>query len=286
MTKHLTRWQVLASSNAMPAFPRVIEQILATLEDPDASLKLLAAHVEQDPVITARVLALANAAGAHTQRRAAMRDVYSATSLIGLSRLRDMAIMSGLLGFFDTFAPPDKKQTYWQHSVAVGICCAEVAAHAPAASLPQAPLIAGLLHDIGQLWLYRFEAEAYRAAWDYAQQHQVSIDVAEREQFGVDHARIGAWLVASWNLPENIYNAIAQHHAPDESQLEPLVAVVHVAEVVGNALGLVEREGNRVTTLSAPACAMLGIKWDASAQQLFGRIEARSSQARSFFSPP
>jgi HD-like signal output (HDOD) protein len=158
-----------------------------------------------------------------------------------------------------------------------------LALHTPVPVSTSSALIAGLLHDIGQIWLHSFSAEAFRTTWNQALTHNISIEEAEREHFGVDHPTIGAWLAAHWSLPENIGTAIRHHHAPDAALTEPLVPLVHVAEVLSNALDLTSREENRVTSISTAACNALGLTWDDSARSLFGRMEARSRHANAFF---
>ena len=114
---------------------------------------------------------------------------------------------------------------------------------------------------------------------------RVEIDVAERALFGVDHGTIGRWLAESWGLSEAICKAIAYHHAPDGGLPEPLVAVVHISEVLSNALGLTHERQSRVSTISGPSCTRLEMEWDANSQSLFGRIEARSRHAFNPFAP-
>jgi len=196
--------------------------------------------------------------------------------------VRQTALMASLSGFLDQVAPVTKRHYFWEHSVVVGVGCLELAPHAMQPTNVDAALIAGLLHDIGQLWLARFRGEAFRRACGDSQQSGAGIEHSERALFGVDHACIGAWLAAHWGLSEAIVRAIASHHAPDGQADEPLVAVVHVAEVLSNALDITGNAESRVTSVSAPCCAMLGLTWDDSAQQLFGRIEARSRHAMGF----
>ena len=62
-----------------------------------------------------------------------------------------------------------------------------------------------------------------------------------------------------------------------------LVALIHVAEVISDALDLAHSSDSRVTHISAPACDLLGIVWNTDVQALFGRIEARSRHANAFF---
>ena len=282
MRRMVTRDEVVAHRDALPVFPRVIEEILKTLDDPEANIHLLVTHVTRDPVLSGRIFALANAAASRTRRDSKVRDLYTATSLIGLSRLRQTVIMTSLAGFLRGSLPPGLSPGFWEHSAATGVAAQQLALHVHQPA--DAALIAGLLHDIGQLWLYRFEPENFMVAWQAARNREATIEGAERIQFGVDHSTIGAWLAECWELPPEICQAIQQHHAPPELEnMPPLVAVVHVAEVLSNALDLGEGEGSRVTYLSARACEVLGLHWDFDSEALFGRIDATSHFTTKYF---
>lgn len=281
MTKYpVTREDVLSNRDSLPAFPRVIDEILATLDDPDASMGMLVGHVERDPVLAAQILFLANVAASRTRPDACVKDLYTATSLIGLSRLRQATIVASLAGFLRRALPPGLSPGFWEHSAAAGICARQIAlqAHQPG----DKALIAGLMHDVGQLWLFRFQPDAFMEAWHEASSRENPIEVAERIRFDTDHAQIGAWLAESWSLPSAVCKAILHHHAPDEALHEPLVAVVHVAEVLSNALDLGGSDP-RVAYLSDAACEQLGLKWDESSEALFGRIDAVSHFLGAYF---
>ncbi len=283
MSQALNREQVLARSNELPVFPAVISRVLAALENPDANLGQLVAEIERDPVIAGRVISLANRAGAVSGHQAEVADVFTAISLVGLTRVRDAAILSSLAAFMAELTDPDHSAYFWKHSSAVGVCCQEIAIRAPLPMSVDAALISGLLHDVGQLWLHRFEAPAFGQCQQDAALHELAIDQVERQCFGVDHGTIGAWLGADWGLPQPILNAIAWHHAPDTASAEPLVAVVHVAEVLSHALNLAGSPHSRVSAISAPCCALLGLSWGDESQALFGCLEARSHYVASVY---
>ncbi len=279
----ITRDEVVERSSVLPGFPLVIKRILATIDDPDANTEMLAAHIQHDPVISARVLSLANKAATGTRRQVATHNIFTAASLIGMNRVREMAMFAGVAGFVDDIAPAGTATGFWQHSVAVGVCSEELALHTTTPASASAALIAGLLHDVGQLWLLRFNAERFLAAWKHALAHETGIEEAERERFGTDHSTIGAWLAEHWALPADIVAAIRCHHEPDAAVAGSLVPIVHVAEVLSNALDLAGRKENRVISISSAACRTLGLTWDDGIRALFGRIEARSSHANAFF---
>lgn len=283
MSRLITRAEVESNRDALPAFPRVISDLLATLDDPDVNLKLLVEHVSRDPVLAGRVFARANAAARQAWGKQTIQDLYAAASLIGLRGLREIVIMVSLAGFFADDTARRVAPAFWQHSVATGVCAQQLAIHA---RLPRdIGLISGLLHDVGQLWLHRFVPQAFASACEEAERQRIGIDAAERKQFGVDHACIGAWLAESWGLPASISLAIKSHHMPDEALHEPMVAVLHVAEVLSNALDLNDGESSRVTYLSSRACETLGLSWETSCNSLFGRIEAVSRHMTAYFQP-
>ncbi len=281
-SRRLSRTEVISRSDALPALPAIVSQVLATIDDDDANLALLVEHIRHDPIITARVLSLANAAAAKSRRDGPVHDIFTATSLVGTGRLRELALL-GSIGSFFGHTTRSLPSSFWRHAIAVGMCAQELSLLNGSRSNVGGALIAGLLHDVGQLWLQCFRADAFAAATAGACEHRISINDAERECFGVDHAVIGGWLARNWMLPESICRAIELHHSPDEGLAEPLIAVVHIAEVLGNALDLSEGCDNRVHSFSIAACNVLGLSWNAGVQSLFGRMEARSRHAAQCF---
>ena len=279
----ITREDVILGSNKLPSFPRFVVDILTELDDPDGSLTVLAGCVIRDPVITARVLSVANQASTNSRRMSAVNDIYTAISLIGMSQVRQITLVSCLGSFVGGVAVQGLPSTYWKHCLAVGVSCEELAQYVAAPISTDAALVAGLLHDVGQLWFYTFYADLYRQCWQQALNQAVSIEVVERAYFGVDHSTVGAWLAEHWSLPIGIIAAIRGHHVPDATGSNLLVPLVHLAEVLCNALDLGGREENRVTYVSTAACQQLDLVWDERIRPLFGRIEARSQHANAFF---
>lgn len=281
----ITRDEVVERSKALPEFPLVISRILETLDNPQANMNELVNHIKHDPVIAARILMLANAVAAKQAHSVSnICNIYSAASLIGLNQIRRIVLTDSIAGFIGKL-PPDKiPSAFYRHSVAVSVCGEELAHHTSQTELSEAALIAGLLHDVGHLWLNNFKTESFHKICERAFVQDIRIEDAEGEYFGVDHATIGFWLAEDWLLPTGIGTAIRYHHNPDSGLPVPLVALVHVAEVLGNALELAVGHKNRVFTLSARVCRMLGLTWNADARQLFGRIEARSRYANTLFS--
>jgi len=270
----LSQDEVLARSGELPAFPKVVIRLLEAIDDDSATISTLVHHVESDPVVTARVMSQANAVamGAHPGR--VITNTETAASMVGVARIREIVLAVSLAGFAHKCRV---STSYWEHSVAVGVCVQELAKHTRQ-SLDYA-FVAGLLHDIGQLWLASFYPQEYAWVRESVTAGVMPVAVVEREQFGVDHCQIGAWMVEQWELPASMAAALLYHHAPDECAGDPLVAATHVGEVLANALDLGGRPESQVVYLSQEACATVGIDWNEDLNYFFGKLEARARHA-------
>ncbi|HZX32071.1 MAG TPA: HDOD domain-containing protein, partial [Rhodocyclaceae bacterium] len=98
MPIQLTQEEIISRAELLPAFPRVVTDILATLDDENATIGMLAQHVERDPVITARMLSLANGV-ANGRQGTAVRDVATAASMVGIARLKELVVSLSLAHF-------------------------------------------------------------------------------------------------------------------------------------------------------------------------------------------
>ena len=56
----------------------------------------------------------------------------------------------------------------------------------------------------------------------------------ETEQFGTNHAEIGAALLAIWGIPPKVVNAIAYHHKPQDDAVKELSlsTILHIANAI------------------------------------------------------
>ncbi len=268
----LTPEAILATLPKLPAFPRIVTQIMAMLDDENSSMVALVNHLQRDPVITGRVLSAANASQfAHRS----LGGVSAAVSFIGMRRIREIVLATSILDFSRSVAGP---RFFWEHSLAVGICTQELAREFHLDE--DRALVAGLLHDIGKLWIAYLHPQENQHVLDLLARQPRPLCEVEREIFGLDHCAIGAIIARYWRLPEEIIEAITAHHQQDNPNLGPLAAATHVAEAICNGLDLPARDDNQVITISAHALQALGLDWNADMTDLLGRIDARFQHAR------
>lgn len=258
---------LLARADAIPAVPGVVPAILSRLRDEDASADQLTACLNYDPLVVARLLRAANSGAFHVSGR--IDSVQKAIMVLGLRRVRGIALAVSIMGVMDKAPPPFAIQPLRLHSLSVAIC-ARTLAHRVDADADLA-FTAGLLHDIGQLLIATLLPAPYAELLKRCRREELHISHAEREWLGTDHARIGGELARHWGLGAEIVEAVAGHHDPSAS---PLALILHLSEVLCHALDLGESPHNLVPRLMDDAMQRLKLDIHDLAGH-FGEIEAR-----------
>lgn len=269
---------IIASMAKLPAFPRVICELMQDLDDDNSSMLTLSRHVQCDPVVTGRILAVANNL-LRQEGRNEVRDVFTAVSMIGFTRIRDIVLATSVAMFAGRF---HARSYFWEHSLAVGIGAQELARKVGVNQ--DHALVAGLLHDIGQLWMAYFHPLEFQHVRLRVEVHGEPVCLAETQQFGLHHCEVGRCVASQWGLPQEVCGAIYSHHAPDaEAGANKLIALTHLAELIANALDLPRREENQVSTLENAVSQALNLDWSQDFSPLLGRIEARYRYASPLF---
>jgi len=208
---------------ALPVRPGVGMRILRVLDDPRSSAKDLGRLIEADPALTTQVIRLANTAfyGMSGQIGSAWRAV----TVLGHSTVRALAASSafGLLAESDHALPPE----FWPHST-LSAAAATVLAEEAVVS-PEDAFSAGLLLDLGQALMYRRARDHYVSVHAKCEGHDLSLVTAEREEFGVSHADIGAYALERVQFPRTLVDAVRDHHRLPEPDQHPLTRVVIAA---------------------------------------------------------
>jgi HD-like signal output (HDOD) protein len=237
----------------LPCIPGIYHELTAVLNNPDASVEHVAALVEQDIAVSARVLQLANSAFFARSRQ--MSRIADAVVLLGLGTLRALVLSAGALGAFEPMPPIEgfKLEQIQRRAISVAAVVRRILEPGPEQDNAVA---AAMLRDIGLLVLAVEEPERLAATFDASvSEHRPLADI-EYERFGVSHAEVGAHLLALWGLPHTIVEAVAFHHRPQAAHdpvLDPVAAVA-----IGDAL-VREAEG-RAASLDMGYVESLGVE--------------------------
>lgn len=213
--------------------PAVWLRIHEIVHDPDTTAGDLARVVMRDPALTARLLQIVNSP--FFNLRARVDSITRAVTLIGTNELYHLATAITAANVFDripnNLVRPD---TFWRHSIATGLV-ARRAAQACRVLHPERLYVAGMLHDIGSVILYREHPERASEALMAAGGDEDVLSQVEDEMFGFDHAQLGAALLLLWKLPQSLIDAVRFHHDPQRAGNALLDAsLVHLADVAAN----------------------------------------------------
>ena len=119
--------------------------------------------------------------------------------------------------------------------------------------------VAGLLHDIGSLAMYQMLPERAQLAIERHRDSDKSLDETERAVFGCDHAAVGAALMTSWALPPFLRESTAKHHSSGPHGHTPATAVVHLADLLVQAMDLGSNGEQRLSRVSADIRECVGL---------------------------
>lgn len=210
----------------LPAHRASALRVLRLVDDSDASAADLGSAIATDPSMTARLLKMANSAA--MGRQVPVSTVAEAVTVLGFSVVRSLAV-SWAAGLFDR-GPRSLPEGYWRHSIVVASGALRLG---EALGVPSgAAYSAGLLHDLGQPLLLRFDPGRYRRLLNDDTADTAEHAERERSAYGHDHAAVGALVLRSWALPDELVDAVANHHRSMTPQDPPLRRAVALAELV------------------------------------------------------
>ena len=191
----------------IPTLPVARMRALSLIANPDPSYDDMARLVDTDPALTVALLRAANSAASAPVDR--VRTAHMALVRIGVKEARRI-IMSVALSqsFRGLNRSKDDETEMWRHLIATAVLADATAwgevGHAEA-------FTAGLLHDVGRLVMAAGEPERYARVVDLARQGMPTAE-AESTVMGVDHVEWGQALAQSWGFPDEIIEAISDHH--------------------------------------------------------------------------
>jgi len=217
--------------DSLPSVPSLYTAIMEAVRDPEVGIAAVAQQVERDSSVAAKALQLVNSSFFGLAQE--VTSVAQAVGLLGIQQLRDLVLS------VEVFRPSDGMD-----EIVVGFLdelqrhSSQVATAArllqPDKAKQDLTFTAGLLHGVGCKVFAIREPDRYAECIQEARASGRPLCELERAAWGVDHARVGAALLAYWGLPYPIIEAAAYHQRPSEvSSTEPTpLTYVHVARAL------------------------------------------------------
>lgn len=214
-------------THKLPNIPKIVQELIDTFNQEDVNIEEIADKIAMDPVLTAKVLRLANSA--HYGVSKSIATTHDASVLLGLATLRTLVLASGITGAMQTPEGFDRK-AFWRNNFAVAALAKWMAKYTNIN--PETAFTAGMLHSIGELLiLLLLPSEAKKIESAVAAGGR--LNEIEQSMLGFNYADVGTELTERWRFPEEIINGIAGHTAPlSQEALSPLAGLLNMAVYV------------------------------------------------------
>jgi HD-like signal output (HDOD) protein/tRNA A-37 threonylcarbamoyl transferase component Bud32 len=190
-------------------FRSVHERLQRILNDPNVQISDISKLVTSDPMLTAKILKVANSPYFGMPRK--LDSINHALLILGIVNVKNILYREGLLQLFLTSDPEKDKviEAIWKHATLTSICAAHL--HSLFSGLNQGSLFTmGLLHDIGKIILLMMPTPADSNA---SARYTASMNLEQEDRlFGINHAVIAGIALSEWGFSELMVNAVVNHH--------------------------------------------------------------------------
>lgn len=200
---------------AIPALPNNIHHLFKVLSDDQLNNRQLAEVIHHYPSIAARLIALANSAWIAPLKP--VTSLAAACSRLGLTTIRSTSIALSIASPFDSLrCPAFDVEQFWTTSMLVSEGADLLAWRIPALQLSvesrNTVRTAGLLHNLGLLWLAHTRPEETGLAFELCSNNQfITLQQAMQQCLDTDYCEAGGWLAHQWGLPEVLANTLRYH---------------------------------------------------------------------------
>jgi diguanylate cyclase (GGDEF)-like protein len=200
----------LKGCRTLPSVPAVVLEVLEICQDEDVSIGQVAKVLIRDPALSGKILKVANSP--YYGVRSQVTTIERAVTILGINATLSLALSFSLVrGLQRKKSIGFDHHAYWLRSVISATASRVIGIWVNAANHDEL-FLAGLLQDIGILVLNEAMPDSYGQLVHNSGGDHNALAELERQEYGSDHAAVGAWLIERWNLPNNLQMSAAYSH--------------------------------------------------------------------------
>jgi HD-like signal output (HDOD) protein len=232
----------LKTSGYLPPLPDVLLALQKLMDDPDCDVEDARRLIASDPVLSSRIITMANSA-LFAGGRDLAQNIEDAIVRLGVGAVLELCYTLELPGCIKV--PQTFGQTrFWKHGLAVAILSRELGSKVLTDKDElDSCYLAGLVHDIGLLvydYLVPEQYNQFLKTSDFQNPEQ-SLEEMEKNIFGISHTELGAaYLKEWWPVSPKVVEAVKYHGGPglEKGQTPSLTRLVSTANRIANKYGL------------------------------------------------
>lgn len=228
---------------AIPTMPANAQKAFEIATNPNAEARDFIEVIESDEALSARVLKIANSV--YFDRGKKSETIEGCVNVIGINELRCLLNASSLAEVFPSKHPA--RAQFWANDIGTALIAKNLAQRFYPAKEGIA-FLAGLMHDIGKLFLLQRASPEYEKVLQKSQSAEKSFCEVEEEAFAFNHTEVGQLIAEKWRFSPELIEVVRNHHRPwsDEDlngAVPSLVAVIKAADTISHALGFGHPQG-------------------------------------------
>lgn len=239
----MTTEEIVAKVKNLAPVSHAALRLVSLLDQAAVSNDEIVQVLKYDTVLTAKLLRACNSP--YFGFEDPVSSVEQAVLVLGHQQILHLVLSLAFSGAMNTPLPGYAAEggELWRHSLTTAMASETLTRSGlPVEFETPVAFTAGLLHDIGKLvFNHVLDDAAQLAIRSRITDGKLARTDAEREIVGADHAEVGAHLLRSWKLPDDIVEAVGHHHQPTCQPRPKLSVVTHVgnclAHLVGSTLG-------------------------------------------------
>lgn len=215
-----------SSIDTVPMIPAVAREVLEFANDPKVPVKRLVKVVGKEPILTTRVLRLANSA--YSASAVQITSVSGAIVRMGTEAIRNLVTATCVASILTDNGRGSAGRELVDHGIGTAYIASFIA-DAAGESRDQA-FVCGLLHDIGKMLIHHLARDPRRGVRKPAAE-EVTAVMARR------HAEFGGHMMQLWKLPAVLHEAVRFHHDPTLADDPRPPAVTYAANRIAHQYG-------------------------------------------------
>lgn len=195
--------------------PDAVVQIKRIIDDHSSDMADIAEIINFDPALTVQILKIANSALYKFPNK--IESVTKAIQVIGTNSVYNLVVACSIC---KTFSEIDSNvidlERFWESAVCCGLLC-KYFAEKKRLRDPERLFVSGLLHNVGELVMVRFNPELAKKCAQI-NETETPLELQLKLLGGASYADIGSTLVKMWGIPDSIVNLInKQHHSQHDA---------------------------------------------------------------------
>ena len=239
----------------LPIFDRTAMQVQDEIAKEDPDTRAIEALIVKDQALTGQVLKVANSS--FYKGLAEVTTVRNAIVRLGIKEVANMVTLVAHRGYFKAKDPllRQRMNDLWRHSVACAMGAKWLASKGDYDIAPNEAFFAGLLHDVGKLFIITVLEKLKKAKDLQCLPSAALID----EILASLHGKHGYAIMRNWNLPEK-YCVIARDHHEEEFDADNLLlCMVRQANMTCIKVGIGLRTDHDLVLSATREAGLLGI---------------------------